>query len=142
MTQPGPAQPRPGRSVGGAPGTVDTGYRGLVDDVGRRAGVDFRTAKVAAEATVLTLAWALERAERQRLLEAVPFKLHDVVPADGVQRHQDLPGFLAEVARLCGRTPEQARYQAAATLAALADRDGDLIASLHVPDGLRDLLAG
>lgn len=142
VARPGPAQPRPERSAGGAPGAVDMGYHGLVDDIGRRAGVDFRTAKVAAEATVLVLAWALDQAERERLLTAVPVKLHDVVPVDGIRRHRELPGFLAEVARLSGRTPEQARYQAAATLAALADRDGDLVASLSVPDGLRDLLAG
>ncbi|WP_346534651.1 DUF2267 domain-containing protein [Micromonospora sp. DPT] len=116
------------------------GYRELVDEVSRRAGVDFRTAKVGAEATVLALAWALDEAERERLLEAVPVKLHDVVPVDGIERHQDLPGFLAEVGRISGRTPEQARYQAEATLAALADHDGDLIESLDVPDGLRDLL--
>ncbi|MEH1057488.1 DUF2267 domain-containing protein [Micromonospora sp. CPCC 206171] len=116
------------------------GYRELVDEVSRRAGVDFRTAKVGAEATVLALAWALDQAERERLLEAVPVKLHDVVPVDGIERHQDLPGFLAEVGRISGRTPEQARYQAEATLSALADHDGDLIESLDVPDGLRDLL--
>nr|QLK01390.1 DUF2267 domain-containing protein [Micromonospora carbonacea] len=131
---------RPERGPGGAPGATGLGYRELVDDVGRRAGVDFRTAKVAAEATVLALAWALDQASRERLLESVPVKLHDVVPIDGIERHHDLPGFVGEVARISGRTPEQARRQAEATLAALADRDGDLVASLRVPDGLRDLL--
>ncbi len=134
------ARPRAERGRSGAPGAVGVGYRELVDDVGRRAGVDFRTAKVGAEATVLVLAWALDQAARERLLEAVPVSLHDVVPVDGIERHDDLPGFLTEVARLSGRTPEQARYQAQATLAALAARDGDLVDSLRVPDGLRDLL--
>ena len=97
------------------------GYHELVDDVRRRAGVDFSTAKVGAEATVLVLAFALDEAERQRLLAAVPAKLHDVLPVDGIERHQDLAGFLAEVGRISGRTPEQARYQAEATVAALAD---------------------
>jgi hypothetical protein len=128
-------RPEPG------PGEVTPmGYRELVDEVSRRAGVDFRTAKVGAEATVLALAWALDEGERARLLEAVPVKLHDVVPVDGIERHRDLPGFLAEVGRISGRSPEQARYQAEATLAALAAHDGDLVGSLHVPDGLRDLL--
>ncbi|MEW2384216.1 DUF2267 domain-containing protein [Micromonospora sp. NPDC047707] len=137
-----PENPRPMADPGTAsPGVTTIGYRELVDDVGRRAGVDFRTAKVGAEATVLVLAWALGEAERRRLLDAVPMSLHDVTPVDGVETHADLPGFLAEVSRLSGRTPEQARYQAEATLAALADRDGDLVESLHVPDGLRDLLA-
>ncbi|MEU9827379.1 DUF2267 domain-containing protein [Micromonospora chersina] len=117
------------------------GYQDLVDDVSRRAGVDFSTAKVAAEATVLALARALDEGERERLLEAVPVKLHDVVPVDGIERRRDLPGFLAEVGRRSRLTPEQARYQAQATLAALADADGDLVESLRVPDGLRDLLA-
>ncbi len=107
----------------------------------RRAGVDFAEAKVAAEATVLALAWALDEAERERLLDAVPVKLHDVVPVDGIPRRRDLPGFLAEVGRRSRLTPEQARYQAEATLAALADADADLVESLRVPDGLRDLLA-
>ncbi|MET7806909.1 DUF2267 domain-containing protein [Micromonospora chersina] len=122
-------------------GVTTMGYRDLVDDVSRRAGVDFSTAKVGAEATVLALAWALDEAERERLLEAVPVKLHDVVPVDGIERRQDLPGFLAEVGRRSRLTPEQARYQAQATFAALADADGDLVESLRVPDGLRDLLA-
>ncbi|MER7459613.1 DUF2267 domain-containing protein [Micromonospora sp. NPDC126480] len=135
-----PENPRPIPDPGPA-GVTTMGYQELVDEVSRRAGVDFRTAKVGAEATVLALAWALGEAERRRLLSAVPMSLHDVTPVDGIESHADLPGFLAEVGRLSGRTPEQARYQAEATLAALADRDGDLVESLHVPDGLRDLLA-
>lgn len=87
---------------------VPRGYRDLVDDVSRRAGVDFAEAKVAAEATVLALAWALDEAERERLLAAVPVKLHDVVPVDGVERRQDLPGFLAEVGRR-SRSPRNRR---------------------------------
>ena len=138
VVQPGRPLPQPGM---GAPGVATMGYQELVGDVSRRAGVDFRTAKVAAEATVLALAWALEERERELLLQAVPLSLHDVVPVDGIERHHDLAGFLAEVARISGRTPEQARYQAEATLAALAEQDGDLVESLRVPDGLRDLLA-
>ncbi|TNH31269.1 DUF2267 domain-containing protein [Micromonospora orduensis] len=132
-------RPQPSPPVGAA-GVSSVGYHDLVDEVGRRAGVDFRTAKVGAEATVLVLAFALDAAERQTLLDAVPNSLHDVLPVDGIERHRDLPGFLAEVGRISGRTPEQARYQAEATLTALADQDGDLVESLHVPDGLRELL--
>ncbi|WP_200215142.1 4a-hydroxytetrahydrobiopterin dehydratase [Micromonospora coerulea] len=137
-----PESPRPRTERrAGVPGVTTMGYRELVGDVSRRTGVDFRTAKVGAEATVLALAWALEETERERLLEAVPVSLHDVVPVDGIEQHRELSGFLAEVARISGRSPEQARYQAQATLAALADADGDLVESLRVPDGLRDLLA-
>ncbi|MEV4711390.1 DUF2267 domain-containing protein [Micromonospora sp. NPDC049374] len=136
-----PQAPRPRPEPGAqAPGVITMGYRDLVEDVVRRAGVDFRTAKVGVESTVLVLAWALEAGERRRLLEAVPASLHDVVPVDGIERHQDLSGFLSEVGRISGRSPEQARYQAEATLAALAEHDGDLIESLHVPDELRQLL--
>ncbi|MEV4463539.1 DUF2267 domain-containing protein [Micromonospora echinofusca] len=136
-----PESPRPLPDRGpGLPDGTALGYHALVDDVVRRTGADFRTAKVGVESTVLVLAFALGEAERQRLLAAVPSKLHDVVPVDGIRRRQDLAGFLAEVGRISGRTPEQARYQAEATVAALADHDGDLIESLHVPDGLRDLL--
>jgi pterin-4a-carbinolamine dehydratase len=136
-----PESPRPLPEPGlGTPDATPIGYHALVDDVVRRTGTDFRTAKVGVESTVLVLAWALGEAERRRLLTAVPAKLHDVVPVDGIERHQDLPGFLAEVGRISGRSPEQARYQAEATVAALADHDGDLIESLHVPDGLRELL--
>ncbi|TCB94335.1 DUF2267 domain-containing protein [Micromonospora zingiberis] len=136
-----PATPRSRPEQGGPePGIITVGYQDLVEDVSRRAGVDFRTAKVGVESTVLVLAWALGTAERRRLLEAVPTSLHDVVPVDGIERHQDLPGFLSEVGRISGRSPEQARYQAEATLAALAERDGDLIESLHVPGELRELL--
>ncbi|GGM39995.1 hypothetical protein GCM10011608_25970 [Micromonospora sonchi] len=136
-----PEAPRPRPQAGReAPGVTTVGYRDLVEDVGRRAGVDFRTAKVGVESTVLVLASVLEAAERGRLLAAVPDSLHDVVPVDGIQRHRDLPGFLAEVGRISGRSPEQARYQAEATLAALAEHDHDLVESLHVPDELRELL--
>lgn len=137
-----PAGPPPARPAPVGPTVTGTGYRELVGAIGRRAGVDFREAKVAAEATVLVLSRALESDDRERLLAAVPVSLHDVTPIDGIERHRDLAGFLAEVARISGRTPEQARYQAAATLATLAEWDGDLIASLRVPEGLRELVPG
>ncbi|MET7752917.1 DUF2267 domain-containing protein [Micromonospora sp. NPDC005367] len=136
-----PTNPRPRVAPGmNTGGTTAMGYHALVDDVRRRAGVDFRTAKVGAEATVLVLAFALDEAERRRLLSAVPTSLHDVLPVDGIKQRRDVSGFLAEVGRISGNTPEEARYQAEATLAALADADGDLVESLHVPDGLRELL--
>ncbi|MEU8300614.1 DUF2267 domain-containing protein [Micromonospora sp. NPDC048909] len=136
-----PANPRPQLAPGvNAGGIASMGYQDLVEDVRRRSGADFRTAKVGAEATVLVLAFALDEGARRRLLSAVPQSLHDVVPIDGIERRHDLPGFLAEVGRISGNTPEQARYQVEATLAALAEADGDLIESLNVPDDLRELL--
>ncbi|MFB9236494.1 DUF2267 domain-containing protein [Plantactinospora siamensis] len=114
-------------------------YRDLVEGVGRRTGEEFREARAGAEATVRALAAALVERDRERLLDAVPGELRGS-DAGGVDRHRDLAGFLAEVARLCRRTPEQARYQAQATLAALAEQDPELVGSLELPPGLTDLI--
>jgi pterin-4a-carbinolamine dehydratase len=123
-----------------APGVAVIGYRDLVADVGRRAGVDFEQARTAAEATVLVLARALDDAGRELLLDAVPAELHDDLPMTAVARRRDLAGFLDEVARISRQTPEQARYQAQATLSALAGQDRELVDSLDLPPDLRDLL--
>jgi hypothetical protein len=140
-TTPPPARPEPTRAAAEpAPPQREQGYRALVAEIGRRAGVDFPAARVGAEATVLALAAALRDQDRARLLAGVPLTLHAVAPVEGVPPHGEVPGFLAEVARLSGRTPEQARYQVEATLAALAEADRELVASLAVPQGLRDVL--
>ncbi|MBF9132003.1 DUF2267 domain-containing protein [Plantactinospora sp. S1510] len=115
-------------------------YRDLVSDVGRRAGVDFEQARAAAGATVTALAGALDEADRQRLLDAVPGQLCDERSMASGDRRPDLAGFLDEVARLSHRSPEQARYQAQATLSALAEQDHRLVESLDLPEYLRDLL--
>lgn len=116
-------------------------YRDLVADVGRRAGVDFDQARAAAEATVAALAQALDEDDRQRLLDAVPNQLRDERALTFGDRRRDLAGFLNEVARLTRQSPERARYQAQATLSALAERDPELVDSLDLPAELRDLLA-
>ncbi|MEV4627078.1 DUF2267 domain-containing protein [Micromonospora sp. NPDC049523] len=135
-----PAWPLPDQdSPSGAAEVAVIQYRDLVTDVGRRAGVDFDQARSAAEATVLALAEALGDADRERLLAAVPNELHNGLSGTAARRH-DLGGFLAEVARISQRTPEQARYQAQATLSALAERDRELVESLDLPIDLRDLL--
>ncbi|ASW57664.1 DUF2267 domain-containing protein [Plantactinospora sp. KBS50] len=113
-------------------------YRELVQGVGRRTGEDFPDARSGAEATVRALAAALLEPDRELLLDAVPAELHGT-GAGQVSRRRDLAGFLAEVARLCRRTPEQARYQAQATLAALAEQDPELVAALDLPADLADL---
>jgi pterin-4a-carbinolamine dehydratase len=132
--------PDPDQDVtAGAPGVTVIKYRDLITDVGRRAGVDFDQARSAAEATVLALAQALDEAGRERLLAAVPNELHNG-SSGTVARRRDLAGFLEEVARISRRTPEQARYQAQATLSALVERDRELVESLDLPTDLRDLL--
>ncbi|MBO4208806.1 DUF2267 domain-containing protein [Micromonospora echinofusca] len=132
--------PRPHPDLAAGPQVTTVGYQDLVGDVGRRAGLDFDQARAAAEATVLALARALDEADQARLLDAVPTELHDDVPLATISRRPDLPGFLSEVARISGRTPEQARYQAEATLAALAEQDPDLVDELEIPADLRGLL--
>ncbi|GIG87336.1 DUF2267 domain-containing protein [Plantactinospora endophytica] len=147
----GPVTPPPAPAERPAPvpdelvGTTTTevaviAYRELVSDIGRRAGVDFEQARAAAGATVVALARALDSADRQRLLDAVPNQLYDDGSLAAGNRRRDLAGFLDEVARLTHRSPEQARYQAQATLSALAAQDGGLVDSLNLPPELRDLL--
>jgi pterin-4a-carbinolamine dehydratase len=123
-----------------APAVAVAGYRDLVTDIGRRAGIDFEQARTAAQATVLALARALDETGRERLLDAVPAELHDDTPIGPSVRPPDLAGFLDEVARISRRTPEQARYQAQATLSALAEQDGNLVEALDLPADLRGLL--
>ncbi|MFY1670927.1 DUF2267 domain-containing protein [Plantactinospora sp. WMMB334] len=132
--------PTPDDLTGTATEVAVIGYRDLVADIGRRAGVDFEQARAAAEATVAALARALETDDRQRLLDAVPNQLYDDAALATGNRRRDLAGFLDEVARLTHRSPEQARYQAQATLSALASADDGLIGSLELPTELRDLL--
>ncbi|MEQ4305848.1 DUF2267 domain-containing protein [Plantactinospora sp. B6F1] len=141
---PSPAE-RPTPAPDALVGTTTTdvpviGYRDLVSDIGRRAGIDFEQARAAAGATVVALARALDTADRQRLLDAVPNQVHDDGALAAANQRRDLAGFLDEVARLTHRSPEQARYQAQATLGALAAQDGALIDSLNLPPELRDLL--
>ncbi len=115
-------------------------YRELISNIGRRAGMEFDQARVAAEATVAALAIALDDTARERFLDAVPSQLHDQDAMTITERHRDLAGFLNEVARISRRTPEQARYQVQATLSALAEQDPALVDSLNLPGELRELL--
>lgn len=144
-TAPPTSAERPGPLPDDQVGTTTTevavlAYRDLVSDVGRRAGVDFEQARAAAGATVTVLAQALHSEDRRRLLDAVPGQLCDERSLASAARRRDLAGFLDEVARLTHRSPEQARYQAQATLSALAERDRGLIESLDLPGDLRELL--
>lgn len=131
--RPRPAQPRPE--------IEDTRYRDLVADIGQRLGLDFDSARVAAEATITALARALPEADRTRLIEAVPAELHDDRPVTSPTPSRDATELLAEVARTAHITLEQARYRAQATLGALAERDRRLVDSLTLPAGTDTLLA-
>lgn len=114
------------------------GYRDLVGEVTRRARLDFEAARAATAATVTALARSLGEADRRRLLEATPAELHldgtgQPLPGSG------LGGFLDAVAQMSRLPREQARYHAQAALSALADRAGDLVASLELAPELREL---
>lgn len=117
---------------------AEVAYRDLVAEVAHRARLDFDAARPAAAATIAVLARSLGDADRERLLDALPAQLHGG-DADGRSRPGDLPGFLAEIAAITGRPPDQARYQAQATLSALADRAAELVASFELPPDLREL---
>ncbi|HEX5542126.1 MAG TPA: DUF2267 domain-containing protein [Micromonospora sp.] len=116
-------------------------YRELVENVGRRARIDFEQARRAAEATVIALARALDEADRQRLLDAVPPALCNDYPVVTARQPRSLIGFLDDVARMTLHSRDQARYQAQAALNALAEHGGDLVDSLDIPTDIRDLLA-
>ncbi|HEX5595473.1 MAG TPA: DUF2267 domain-containing protein [Micromonosporaceae bacterium] len=116
-------------------------YRELVENVRRRARLDFEQARRAAEATVIALARALDDQDRQRLLEAVPPALRNDYPVVTPRQPCTLTGFLDDVARMTLHSREQARYQAQAALNALAEQSGDLVESLDIPTDIRDLLA-
>jgi pterin-4a-carbinolamine dehydratase len=116
-------------------------YRELVAEVGRRIDVGFADARLAAEATVTVLARALDPADRQRLLDAVPTELHDDYATNVPYDPGGLPGFLHQVATIMHRPPDQARYPAQAVLSVMCEQDGELMASLRLPEYVRDLLA-
>lgn len=134
-----PDWPTSPRQTSAARRAITIGYQELIDEVSQRTGVDFTQARAGTSATVAVLAKALDEGGRERLLDAVPRQLHDGL-LTVVDRRTDLAGFLDEVARVSGQTPEQARYQAQATLNALAARDPRLMASLELPGGLAELL--
>lgn len=116
-------------------------YRDLVSAVGLRTGLDFDSARVAAEATVTALARALDDANRERLLRAVPTELHDDFALVVPEPPRDLSSFLREVSRMADRPPEQARYQAQAVLVALAEQNAPLLEELDLPPAVRELTA-
>jgi hypothetical protein len=91
----------------------------------------------------------LTEVDRERLLTAIPAELRDGQPATGPWYRQpaeaprygaDLATFLEEVAWISGYPANQARYQAQATLNALAEQDPALIGSLDLPPELHGLL--
>ncbi|MFC7549897.1 DUF2267 domain-containing protein [Plantactinospora sp. GCM10030261] len=135
---PTPVTTRPARPPGSRVETI--GYRTLVDEISRRTGVEFTDARSVAEATVAVLARALAEGDRERLLDALPAELSEDIRIETVDRQRDVAGFVAEVARLSRRTTERARYQAQATLTALADAHAGLLDSIDLPVALRELV--
>jgi hypothetical protein len=114
-------------------------YRELVAEVGRRAGVDTDDARAAAVAAVTALADALDERDRERLLNSLPASLYDDTAPPA--HLSDLSGFLDMVGYLSHRDAVEARYQAQAALSALDEQNHELVASLHIPNEIRELLA-
>ncbi|MGC9669339.1 DUF2267 domain-containing protein [Planosporangium sp. 12N6] len=116
-------------------------YRDLINEVSRRADLDFDHARLAAEATTTVLARALEESDRRQFLDGVPTELHDDYAINVPYAPLDLNGFLIQVGTIVHRERDQARYQVQAVLSTMADQDHDLIAALDLPDYVHPLLA-
>jgi pterin-4a-carbinolamine dehydratase len=115
-------------------------YRDLVNEVGRRADLDFDHARLAAEATTTVLARALDKKNRRQFLDGVPAELHDDYAINVPYDPENLDGFLNQVGTIVHRERDQARYQAQTVLSTMAEQDRDLIESLELPDYVHDLL--
>jgi pterin-4a-carbinolamine dehydratase len=70
----------------------------------------------------------------------VPAQLHDDYATDVPSDPGGLPGFLDQVATIVHRTPDQARYLAQAVLSVMREQDDELMASLQLPEYVRELL--
>jgi pterin-4a-carbinolamine dehydratase len=146
-----PTPPRPGRpwprwdpsAIGASPddhmGLIQ--YREFVIAVSRRTDLDFDHARAAAEATITALARALSWPARQLLLRVVPTELHDDFAINVPYHPQSLAGFIEQISRMVHRPADQARYEAHAVIATLAEQAPDLVGALGLPDYLRDLTA-
>jgi pterin-4a-carbinolamine dehydratase len=140
--------PRPGRpwprwdpeAVGVEPNNPGwIRYRDLVNEVGRRADLDFDHARLAAEATATVLARALDKKNRRQFLDGLPMELYDDYAINVPYAPLDLNGFLVQVGTIVHRERDQARYQVQTVLSTMAEQDHDLIESLELPDYVRDL---
>jgi len=140
---PAPDRPRPNPDrLGTAPPNdpLSRRYREVVGEVGRRIGVPFEEARSAAEATVTVTARALGIDDRQRFLDRLPPQLHEDFAVDVPYPPRGIAGFIEEVGRISHSDPEVARVQAQAVLHVLAEKDRELVDSVHLPETVRDLL--
>jgi uncharacterized protein (DUF2267 family) len=117
------------------------GYEEFIEAVSRSVGIDHQSARRVAQATLATLAETLDDNGRQRLAAAIPPLFRQYLPRRTGQRDWDLPGLIREMAQRGKQPPEQARVRAQAVLAALAEREPDLLSGLPLPDDIRGLFA-
>jgi pterin-4a-carbinolamine dehydratase len=115
-------------------------YRDLVNEVGRRADLDFDHARLAAEATTTVLARALHDKSRRDFLGGVPTELHDDYAINVPYAPLDLNGFLIQVSTMVHRERNEARYQAQTVLSTMCEQDHDLFDSLEMPDYVHELM--
>jgi uncharacterized protein (DUF2267 family) len=116
-------------------------YREFIEAVSQSAGIDHRSARRVAEATLATLAETLDDDGRRRLAAVIPPLFRQYLPRRTGPRDWDLAALVHEMAQRGKQPPEQARVRAQAVLATLADREPDLPSGLPLRDDIRALFA-
>lgn len=114
-------------------------YRELIEEVSRSAGIDHRSARRVAQATLVAVAERLDDDSRQRLAAALPPLFRQYLPHQAGPRGWDLAALMREIAQRGLQPPEQARVRAQVVLATIADREPDLPSGLPLPDNIREL---
>lgn len=114
-------------------------YQKFVESISAVTGLDTAEARAMAEAALGTLARQVSRANRRRLLQALPGDLRAGIPDAGGLVHIDDVSFISAVSQLSGRTEEECWLLTNAVFAALAEQEPELVQRLDVPGRIRDL---
>jgi uncharacterized protein (DUF2267 family) len=121
--------------------------RALLDRIARRAGIDAREARTAAEAVLQTLAERIAAGEVTDLTTRLPVGVHGALKrglagADEATRRMPPDEFLRRVAERAGVSEERARQYTRAVLATVreATREDFYDVAVQLPDPYRDLL--
>ncbi|HEX5496999.1 MAG TPA: DUF2267 domain-containing protein [Mycobacteriales bacterium] len=116
-------------------------YREFLGAVSETTGLDTDEARAVAGAALSVLARQLSRADRRRLLDALPANLSDGLPPPGGPAHPDRVAFVQGVSRLSGRPAEEAWLLTHAVFAALAGQEPELVRGLDLPADLGELFS-
>jgi pterin-4a-carbinolamine dehydratase len=101
--------------------------------------MDSDATRTTVEAAVAVLARTLDEPDRDRFLDALPGQVKGRLPVAESPRRLNQREFVQTVSLLGRQPPERARLRTQTVLAAIAERDPDLIDDLHIPDDLREL---